>query len=68
MAFEPATAANSGPMALHVNTTPDALAWLPEGVADRLRALCIRNVSRGYIAAAQHAPVRSSRRAQARDA
>jgi len=37
--FEPATAASSGPMALNINSTPHILAWLPEGAADRLRAL-----------------------------
>jgi len=37
--LEPATAASSAPFALHSNRTPDALAWLPEGAADRLRAL-----------------------------
>ena len=37
MAFEPA--APTGPMTLNISSTPDVLGWLPEGAADRLRAL-----------------------------
>src|SRR5262245_60827579 len=37
--FEPATAANSAPMTLHINSTPDATTWLPPGAADKLRDL-----------------------------
>lgn len=39
MSFEAASAANTGPMALNFNTTPDLVAWLPEGAADHLRKL-----------------------------
>jgi hypothetical protein len=37
--FEPATAKNSGPFTLYTDTTPDLVAWMPEGAADKLRAL-----------------------------
>ena len=38
--LEPASAANSGPMTLQINSTPnEATEWLPAGAADRLRAL-----------------------------
>src|SRR5262245_27094171 len=35
--FEPATAANTAPMALHTNSLPDATTWLPAGAASKLR-------------------------------
>ena len=30
---------NSGPFTLYTDTTPDLVAWMPEGAADKLRAL-----------------------------
>ena len=47
--FEPATAASSAPMALSFNTTLDVIEWLPEGAADRLRALRQRSADLNQI-------------------